>query len=445
MESVSNSHARLRVYECDIHFMYVGDAGYRLQLNRMYNYLCQKLRCVENCRIERIPLSQTHQYIDPLYLVLRDIPVCLTIETHLNRVLLDNSYRYHAPLLTRVTLHETGFVSIRQTLLLKDIDLDCLGIVQALSLNQTELKISCPLLGCSRMTLDEYTWKLFEKLEKELELHPRVPIKRPGELERVLVLRRLSGNPDADSLLTTYAPDLASMIGRLRWYEDQSRQFQQVMTDDALVLHRYLLVLCKWQGKLIYYSNTLPDAARAWWSDTEFVDIFETLLVQFFALRMYNLYLEKVRTDVEKTLLAVAKTNKGSLGASVRQDAVSSLLRVEAIRAEVELSVHETQHCLVSLSYHINQVVERYDKAIGLRKRLDVVKTKLDDLERINNVIVRTLTQQVSEAVLQASLRETKTLRLLTWLLLAVAVVSVVGIFWNPVSHIITWLMDVVF
>lgn len=444
MESVSNSHVRLRVYECDIHFMYVCDAGYHLQLDKMYNYLCQKFRWVENCRIERIPLSQTHQYIDPLYLVLRAIPIYLTIETHLN-IPLGNSYRYHAPLLTRVTLHETGFVSIRQTLLLKDIDLDCLGIVQALSLNQTELEISCPLLGCSRMTLDEYTWKLFEKLEEELELHPRVPIKRSGELERVLVLRRLSGNPDADSLLTTYAPDLASMIGRLRWYEDQSRQFQQVMIDDALVLHRYLLVLCKWQGKLIYYSNTLPDATRAWWPDTGFVDIFETLLVQFFALRMYNLYLEEVRSDVEKTLLAVVKTNKGSLGASVRQDAVSSLLRVEAIRAEVELSVHETQHCLVSLSYHINQVVERYDRAIGLRKRLDVVKTKLDDLERISDAIVRTLTQQVSEAVLQASLRETKTLRLLTWLLLAIAVVSVVSTLWEPVSHIITWLMDVVF
>jgi len=215
------------------------------------------------------------------------------------------------------------------------------------------------------------------------------------------------------------------------------------MTDDALVLHRYLLVLCKWQGKLIYYSNTLPDAARAWWPDTGLVDTFETLLVQFFALRMYNLYLEKVRSDVEETLLALAKTNEGSLDASARQDAVSGLLRVEAVRAEVELSVHETQHCLVSLSYHIGEVVERYDRAIGLRKRLDVVKTKLDDLERIHDVIVRMLTQQISEAVLQASLQETKTLRLLTRLLLAVTVVLVVGTLWEP-SHIITWLIDVV-
>lgn len=443
MENVSNSHSRIRVYECDIHFMYASDAGHRLQLDRISSYLNQTPRWVKNCHIEQIPLSQIQQYIDPLYLLLRDSPIRLTIETQLNEVRLSNSYLYHVPLLTRVTLHDIGFISIRQTLLLKDIDLDCLGIVEALSLNQTELEISCPLLGCLGMTLDEYTWRLFEKLKEELELHPRVPIERPGELERVLVLRRLSGSPDADSLLTTHAADLATMISRLQWYEDQSRGFQQDMIDDALVLHRYLLVLCKWQGKLIYYSNTLPDAVRAWWPDTELVDTFETLLVQFFALRMYNVCLEKERLDIQRTVEALAKTNEGILAVSLRQDVVSSLLRLEAVRAEVELSIHETEHCLVSLSYHIGQVVERYDRAIGLRKRLDVVKTRLNDLGRIHDVIVRTLTQQTSEAVLQASLQETKTLRRLTYLLLAVTVVLVVNALWEHVPNIITWLMDV--
>jgi len=343
-----------------------------------------------------------------------------------------------------VTLHDFGFMSIRQTLLLKDIDLDCLGIVRALSLNLTELEISCPLLGYLRMTLDEYTWKLFEKLGKECELEPRVPIRRQGELERVLVLRRLSGSPDADALLATHAPDLATMLGRLQWYEDQSRQIQQDMIDDALVLHRHVLVLCKWQGKLIYYPNTLPNTVREWWPDTEFVDLFETLLVQFFALRMYAAYLEKVRLDAQTTLAALAKTNEGSLDVSVRRNALSSLLRVEAVRAEVQQSVHETEHSLVSLSYHIGQVVERYDRVIGLRKRLDVVKTKLEDLGRIHDVIVTTLTQQTNEALLQANLQESKTLRLLTWLLLAVTVVLVVGTLWEPASHMIAWLMDVV-
>lgn len=400
-----SSHSRIRVHECDIHFIYAADGGPHLQLDNVYSQLTNTPRWAENCRIERDPTIHMHLYSDPLYALVRQCPVVLRIDGHLNDVPLGKSYRNRVLLSTRVTIHDIGFVSLRQSLILKDVDLDCLDIARAEMLNETPLQISCPLLGSLSVNLDDYSWKLFEDLERALELNPRVPSNRPGELERVLVLRRLSGDPDAEDLLSSHALDLAAMVARLRWYQGQSRRFAQDMIDDALVLHKYLLVLCKWQGKLIYYSNALPEDVRAWWRDTAIVNIFELLMIQFFAARMYNVHLEKARSDAQQTLDLLAKSNGRLRDACARSSALASLLRVEAVRAEVAEAVHETQNSVVSLSHMIRQVIERYDSAIGLTDRFDVVRKKLEDLERLDDVIVRTLTQETSEDMLEASLK----------------------------------------
>lgn len=340
-----------------------------------------------------------------------------------------------------MTFHDTGFVSVRHTLLLRDISLDCVDVAQASSLNEMTLEISSPVLGFLSMTLDEYAWELFAQLGEELDLKPRVPIRRKGELERVLVLRQLSGNPNSDCLLSDHSRDLAVMVGRLQWIEGENRKFEQEMTDDALMLHDYLMVLCKWQGKLIYYANALPDTVRAWWRDTELVNLFELLMVQFFALRMYNIYLEDARSNAERALEALSDTAENS-DIVTRQKALSGLLEVESVRAEVALAVNETQRSTVSLSYMIGQVFKRYDRVIGLTERLEVVKVKLADLGRLNDVIVGTLSQYTNEANLQASLKEARTLRWLTLLLLVLTVVLAVGTLWEPASDFMTWIID---
>ena len=325
-----------------------------------------------------------------------------------------------------MALHDFGFVSVRLSLILKEIDLDCVQIARTMMLNEERFQISCPVLGSLTGTLDDYCWNLLDKLEATLELNARVPNKRPGELERVLVLRRLGGDPDAEDLLTNYALDIATMAARLTWYQGQSEQFTQDMIDDALVLHKGLLVLCKWQGKLIYYSSDLPDDARQWWPDSDIVNIFELLTIQFFAARMYNVNLEAARSDAQKALVSIGES-KGILpDVSARSTALASLLRVETVRVEVEAAMHETQNSLVSLSHMIRQVIERYDRAIRLTEQFDVVTKKLEGLERLNDVIVRTLAQQTNEEFLEANLREQRLLTFLTVLLVLLTVMAVV-------------------
>lgn len=446
----SSSHSRIRVHECDIHFIYAADGGRHLQLDKAYIQLKNTPRWADNCQIERDPSVQTHEFSDPLYTLVRHTPVVLKIDSYLEEVPLGDSYRKRVPLSTRVTLHGTCFLSVRLSLILKDIDLDCIEVARAEMLNQTALQISCPVLGPLSLTLDEYSWKLFDNLERALELNPRVPSNRPKEVERVLVLRQLSGDPDAEDLLTNHALDMAAMVARLKWYIGQSRQFTQDMIDDALVLHKYLLVLCKWQGKLIYYSNRLPEDVRAWWKDTDIVNTFELLMIQFFAARMYNVCLEEGRLDAQRALDTLAKSNGSLLDVPARSSALASLLRVEAVRAEVELAVYETENSLVSLSHMILQVIERYDRAIRLTDKFDVVRKKLEMLERLNDVIVRTLGQQTNEALLEANLkmqkeaaRERRILRVLTLLLLVLTVLAVPELL-GLASQIMTSVIDLV-